>query len=148
EPYAVDRVLQKSPMIPLPNANHGEQIWKKLVYPSSNIEMVLSGHISGEGYRMDRNIKGKAVHQMLFDMQSEGGGHRNGNGGDGCILIFLFLTDYKTVKYVTYSVLFGASPRTHDLACNRDERIEFILSLDCKTAVQLAKPRPSILSET
>ncbi|PRD56101.1 metallophosphoesterase [Sphingobacterium gobiense] len=130
EPYAIDRVVQKSPMIPLPDANHGEQIWEKLVNPSGNIEMVISGHISGEGYRMDRNKQGKAVHQMLFDTQSEGGGHRNGNGGDGWIRILEFFPDNKTVKVKTFSPLFGASPKTESLAWKNDERNEFTLSFD------------------
>lgn len=130
EPYAVDRVIQKSAMVPLPNANHGEQIWEKLVYPSSNIELVLCGHISGEGYRVDENSVHKNVHQMLFDMQSAGGGHRNGNGGDGWIRILEFFPDSKTVKVKTYSPLFGASPTTSDLAWKKDSRNEYQMEFD------------------
>ena len=33
----------------LPDANQGEAIWRKLVYPASNIELVLCGHVSGWG---------------------------------------------------------------------------------------------------
>lgn len=130
EPYSINRVIQKSPMIPLPHANNGEQIWQKLIYPSSNIELVISGHISGEGYRTDVNKLGKTVHQMLFDTQSEGGGHRNGNGGDGWIRLLEFFPDNKTVKVKTFSPFFGASPKTENLAWKKDERNEFILSFD------------------
>lgn len=124
-PYSVNNVIQKAPSIALPQANNGEQIWKKLIQPSSNIELVLSGHISGEGYRADKNEKGKAVHQMLFDAQSMGGGHRNGNGGDGWLRILEFFPDNKTVKVKTFSPLFGASPTTQEFAWKNDKRNEF-----------------------
>ena len=68
----------------LPDANQGEAIWRKLVYPASNIELVLCGHVSGWGFRTDANSAGRPVHQMLFDSQSMGGGYE-GNGGDGWI---------------------------------------------------------------
>lgn len=35
----------------LPDANQGEAIWRKLVYPASNLEVVLCGHVSGWGFR-------------------------------------------------------------------------------------------------
>lgn len=125
EPYSVNNVIQKSPRIELPTANSGEQIWQKLVYPSSNIEMVLCGHISGHGFRTDNNAVGRPVHQMLFDTQSEGGGHRNGNGGDGWLRILEFFPDDKTVKVKTFSPLFGISPATQEHAWRPDDLNEF-----------------------
>lgn len=130
EPYAIHNVVQKSPMITLPKANNGEQMWQKLVQPASNIELVLCGHISGEGYRKDKNAAGKTVHQMLFDAQSMGGGHRNGNGGDGWLRILEFFPDNKTVKVKTFSPLFGASPTTRQFAWKKDERNEFVFMFD------------------
>ncbi|HMR18944.1 MAG TPA: metallophosphoesterase [Sphingobacterium sp.] len=127
EPYAIKTVVQKSERIDLPQANSGEQIWQKLIQPASNIEMVLCGHISGEGYRADNNQAGKPVHQMLFDSQSLGGGHRNGNGGDGWLRILEFLPDNKTVKVRTFSPLFGISPTTQQHAWMRDSRNEFTM---------------------
>jgi hypothetical protein len=88
--------------------------------------LVLSGHISGEGFRVDANQYGKNVNQMLFDMQSEGGGHRNGNGGDGWLRIIEFYPDHKTVKVKTYSPLFGISPVTQKNAYKTDLRNEFV----------------------
>lgn len=129
EPYSVNNQIQKSPKIVLPKANSGEQIWSKLVEPASNIDLVLCGHISGEGYRVDQNSSGRAVHQMLFDAQSEGGGHRYGNGGDGWLRIIEFLPDNSTVKVKTYSPLFGISPTTQDHAWRRDVRNEFSFKL-------------------
>lgn len=130
EPYNVDNMIQKSPRIPLPDANNGQQIWEKVVEPSSNIEMVLCGHISGEGYRKDKNSAGKAVHQILFDAQSMGGGHREGNGGDGWLRIIEFFPDSKTVKVKTFSPLFGISPTTRQHAWKTDARNEYKLTFD------------------
>lgn len=127
EPYSIDNMIQKSPRIKLPNANNGKQIWEKLVQPSTNIEMVLSGHISGEGYRVDKNSASKSVHQILFDAQSMGGGHRYGNGGDGWLRILEFLPDGKTVNVKTFSPLFGISPTTQQHAWKKDVRNEFTI---------------------
>jgi hypothetical protein len=130
EPYAVNNANQKSERIKLPFSNNGKQIWEKLVKPASNIELVLSGHISGEGYRNDKNSAGKSVHQILFDAQSMGGGHRNGNGGDGWLRILEFFPDGNTVKVKTFSPLFGASPSTRQLAWKKDQRNEFVIRFD------------------
>ena len=130
EPFSIDNKIQKSERIKMPFANNGTQIWEKLVQPASNIEMVLCGHISGEGYRQDKNGSGKTVHQVLFDAQSMGGGHRNGNGGDGWLRIFEFFPDGKTVKVKTFSPLFAISPSTQSLAWKKDVRNEFTMKLD------------------
>jgi hypothetical protein len=130
EPYNIDNMIQKSPRIKLPNANNGKQIWEKLVQPASNIELVLAGHISGEGYRKDKNKSGKAVHQVLFDAQEMGGGHRSGNGGDGWLRILEFFPDSKTVKVRTFSPLFAISPTTQQYAWKRDARNEYTMIFD------------------
>ena len=128
-PYSINNFITKS-VVPLANANNGKEIWEKLVKPVENIEMVLCGHISGEGYRKDENSSGKTVHQILFDAQSMGGGHRNGNGGDGWLRILEFYPDNKTVKVKTFSPLFGASPATQQFAWKKDLRNEFTLKFD------------------
>ncbi len=130
EPYTVNNMTQKSSRITLPNANNGEQIWEKLVKPASNIELVISGHIAGEGYRKDKNEAGRFVHQMLFDTQSLGGGHRDGNGGDGWLRILEFHPDNQTVEVKTFSPLFHISPTTREHAWNRNERNEFTFQFD------------------
>jgi hypothetical protein len=130
EPYNIDNMIQKSPHVKLPYANNGKQIWEKLVQPSSNIEMVLCGHISGEGYRVDKNIAGKSVHQILFDAQSMGGGSRAGNGGDGWLRILEFFPDGKTVKVKTFSPLFGISPTSQPDAYKTDKRNEYTVQFD------------------
>ena len=130
EPYNINNMIQKSPHVKMPFANNGKQMWEKLVQPSSNIEMVLCGHIAGEGYRKDTNRAGRSVHQILFDAQSMGGGGRNGNGGDGWLRILEFFPDGKTVKVKTFSPLFGASPSTRHLAWKKDARNEFKIQFD------------------
>ena len=126
EPYNIDNQIQKvSPRILLPTANTGIQIWEKLVQPATNIELVLCGHISGEGYRQDVNAAGKPVHQVLFDAQSMGGGGQVGNGGDGWLRILEFHPDGKTVKFRTFSPLFAASPTTQQFAWKKNARNEF-----------------------
>ncbi|AHF15432.1 metallophosphoesterase [Niabella soli] len=130
EPYNVNNMIRKSPRIKLPDANNGQQVWEKAVQPASNIELVLCGHISGEGYRKDKNAAGKTVHQLLFDAQSMGGGHRYGNGGDGWLRILEFFPDGKTVKVKTFSPLFGISPATQSLAWKKDVRNEFTFRFD------------------
>lgn len=129
EPYIENGHAKKSERWTLPKSNNGKQIWGKLVKPSSNIDMVLSGHISGEGYRTDKNDAGKTVHQMLFDMQSAGGGHQ-GNGGDGWLRILEFFPDNKTVKVKTFSPLFAISPSTRHLAWKKDLRNAYEMKLD------------------
>lgn len=102
--------------------NWGQAVWEKLVYPSSNIDLVVCGHTGEPGefedavaYRVDKNKIGKNVHQMMFNVQISGGGWE-GNGGDGWLRILEFMPDGKTIKVNTYSPLFGISPSTKHLA--------------------------------
>lgn len=125
EPYQVDGKILKSKSIALPTSNNGKQIWEKVVKPAGNIEMVLSGHFSGEGYKEGINDLGKPVHQIIFDSQAMGGGGRSGNGGDGWLRILEFLPDNKTVHVKTFSPLFGASPTTHEHAWKTDTRNQY-----------------------
>jgi hypothetical protein len=103
--------------------NNGKDIWEKLIRPSTNIQLVICGHTgNGNGnfadnvsYRTDKNDAEKVVHQMMFNVQTLGGGYE-GNGGDGWLRILEFMPDGKTIKIRTYSPLFGISPSTKHLA--------------------------------
>lgn len=102
--------------------NWGLQIWEKLIQPSSNIVLTICGHTGKPGgyedsvaYREDKNASGKTVHQMMFNVQTLGGGWE-GNGGDGWLRILEFMPDGKTIKVKTYSPLFGISPLTRHLS--------------------------------
>lgn len=104
-------------------ANTGEEIWQKLVYPSANIRLVICGHYATPnerndyttGFRVDQNVTGHHVYQMMFNCQALGGG-MSGNGGDGWLRILEFLPDGETIQVRTYSPFFGFSPQTIDKA--------------------------------
>lgn len=103
--------------------NAGKDIWEKLIKRSSNIKLVICGHTAnGNGnfednvsYRTDIKDNKDKVYQMMFNVQTLGGGWE-GNGGDGWLRILEFLPDGKTIKVRTYSPLFGISPSTKHLA--------------------------------
>lgn len=118
------------------DGNYGAAIWQKLVQPSSNIQLVFSGHIGKPddarghvGFRTDNNAAGKKVNQMVFNAQAMGGGW-HGNGGDGWLRILEFLPDGKTVKVKTFSPLFAASPTTRAFAWRTAPYDEFSFVLD------------------
>ncbi len=123
--------------------NYGREIWEKLLYPCSNIRLAICGH-TGEpsktpgsaedhelnnAYRCDKNVAGKSVHQMMFNIQCLGGGWE-GNGGDGWLRLLEFMPDGKTIKATTYSPLFGISPVTKHLARRTDKCCEFEMVIE------------------
>jgi len=122
--------------------NCGQEIWDKLISQVPNIRFVLCGH-TGTGmdpdgsdnyrnnvaWRVDRNVAGKNVHQMMFNVQTLGGGWE-GNGGDGWVRILEFLPDGKTVKVSTYSVLFGISKLTKHLAHRTADYDQFEFTIE------------------
>ena len=116
--------------------NAGEEIFKKLVYPSSNIRMVICGHIAipdkwegGISFSMDKNSAGKSVAQMAFNTQAIGGGW-HGSGGDGWLRLLEFMPDKKTVKARTFSPFFYLSPSTRHLSWKRDALSEFSFTIE------------------
>lgn len=118
------------------DGNYGAAVFKKLVQPSNNINMVLSGHICEEnkpeehvGFRTDTNAAGKKIQQMAFNAQALGGGW-HGNGGDGWLRILEFLPDGKTVNVKTFSPFFAFSPTTQQFAWGTGAFREFSFQLD------------------
>jgi len=121
---------------PITGVNYGADLWRKVVQPSSNIQLVFSGHIGEEnsarghvGFRTDKNAAGKKVNQMVFNAQAMGGGW-NGNGGDGWLRILEFLPDGKTVKVKTFSPLFAISPSTQQFAWRTEAFDQFDFEMD------------------
>lgn len=117
-------------------ANYGKAVWEKLLYPSSNIRMLICGHYClvddfchNVGRRTDKNIAGKNVFQMMFNAQTAGGGW-HGNGGDGWLRILEFMPDGKTIKVKTYSPLFGISPTTEQFAWRTGDCDEFEIVIE------------------
>lgn len=120
----------------LKDANYGQAIWDKLVFPADNIRIVICGHIAGVndprenvGFRQDKNHLGKSVSQMLFDTQTDGGGW-HGNGGDGWLRILELSEDGKRVSVRTFSPLFAVSPSTRHLAWRTEPYNQFVFELD------------------
>lgn len=121
---------------PITDGNYGEAVWQKLVKPSKNIQMVLSGHIGRPddilghiGFRKDTNAGGKTVNQMVFNAQALGGGWF-GNGGDGWIRLLEFSPDGKNVNVKTFSPFFAISPTTQHLAWRNEAYDEFSFELN------------------
>ncbi|TWT98070.1 hypothetical protein Pla108_22260 [Botrimarina colliarenosi] len=81
------------------DTNDGEELWQELVSPNQPFEMVLSGHIGGDGtgYLASTGEQGQTVHQMLFNTQFET------YGGNGWLRVLEFLDDGRTVRIRTYS---------------------------------------------
>lgn len=118
------------------DANYGAAMFSKLAQPSSNVQMVLSGHIGAPdnekahiAFRTDPNKAGKKIQQMTFNAQALGGGWM-GNGGDGWLRILEFLPDEKTVNVRTFSPLFGISPKTQHLAWRTETHDQFSFALE------------------
>jgi len=91
--------------------NSAEQLWQKLISQHDQIFMVLSGHQHGQSYRVDNNVKGNPVHQVLADYQGRGqaavdaGRTRRVGLGDGWLrlMTFDFATQSGTITVKTFS---------------------------------------------
>jgi hypothetical protein len=97
----VDGERQAYPLIDLARVdpdfhNSAEQLWQKLISQHDQVFMVLSGHHHGQSYRVDRNVKGNPVHQVLADYQGRGqaavdaGRTRRTGLGDGWLRLMHF----------------------------------------------------------
>ena len=100
---------------PTPGEIHdGGELWQELVR-RHDVPIVLSGHISGQGYLAEKNDLGGTSHQMLADYQSMK------MGGMGYLRLLEFEPDGKTVKVITYS------PYTNTLLDNPRDQFSFTL---------------------
>jgi len=88
------------------NTHDGEDLWRSLVQPADQVELVICGHVMGRhvGYRNDLNAQGRTVHQILFNAQGLGGGSdERGNGGDGWLRLMTFEQDGRHITSRTFS---------------------------------------------
>ena len=91
--------------------NSAEQLWQKLISRHDQIFMVLCGHHHGQNYRVDDNVEGNPVYQVLADYQSRGqagldaGRTRLTGLGDGWLRLmrFDFSTRPGTITVKTFS---------------------------------------------
>jgi hypothetical protein len=74
-----------------------EYIWNDLIKLHPNLRVVLSGHIHSEKRRVDDNIAGKSVYQILADYQDEK------LGGSGYLRIMKFDAENNIINIETYS---------------------------------------------
>ncbi|MCA9581821.1 MAG: metallophosphoesterase, partial [Myxococcales bacterium] len=81
-------------------ANDGVDMWQKLVRKSSNIAMVLNGHVGegGAGRLVSRADDGHSVYQMLANFQEI-----QPSGGDGWLRLLTFDPGKRTLQVRTYS---------------------------------------------
>ena len=95
--------------------NSAQQLWVKLLRRHDQIFLVLSGHQLGQSYRVDANMKGNPVHQILADYQARGqAGFDAGRTGslvgigDGWLRLmhFNFANTPATITVKTYSTYF------------------------------------------
>lgn len=116
--------------------NFGREVWEKLIKTTPNIRLAICGHtgVPGEpedltAYRVDKNDAGHDVHQMMFNIQTAGGGWE-GNGGDGWVRILEFMPDGETIHASTYSTLFGISPTTKQYAHRTGKCDQFDMKIE------------------
>jgi hypothetical protein len=91
--------------------NSAEQLWQKFISWHDQIFMVLCGHHHGQSYRVDGNVEGNPVYQVLADYQGRGqavfdaGFKRRMGLGDGWLrlMTFDFATQPGTIAVKTFS---------------------------------------------
>jgi hypothetical protein len=92
--------------------NSAEQIWDSLFSQHDQIFLVLSGHHKGQSMRVDANVNGRLVYQVLADYQDRGqAGIEAGRSksfvgiGDGWLRLMQFdLSDESaTIRVKTFS---------------------------------------------
>jgi hypothetical protein len=93
--------------------NDGEEMWRKLVLPSSNVKFVFSGHVVGNGSGdlgyaaarlTSRRPDGTFVHQILANYQyCLGGPCEAVHGGNGFLRLVRISPAERTVSVKTYS---------------------------------------------
>jgi len=71
------------------------QMWGRLIKNSSNVFMVLSGHIPGAARRED--LQDRVIHQLLADYQDMD------NGGNGYLRVMTFQPSSDIIRVTTYS---------------------------------------------
>jgi hypothetical protein len=89
-------------MIPGTDDFSTQAIWDLVVYPNPNVFLVVSGHSAGENKRVDDNIAGNPVQQIVIDYQYKS------NGGDGMLKIVTFDPEKDKIYFQTYSPWFDS----------------------------------------
>ncbi len=98
--------------------NDGGDIWRKVIDKHSNVVLVLSGHVLGDGAgRVTSETQhGNLVHQVLANYQMLA------EGGKGWLRLMEFLPDGKTIQVRTYSPVLDQY--------NTDPQHQFLFKID------------------
>lgn len=97
-----------------PQDNNAKMIWDEFVSQNDQIFMVLSGHISGQGYSVAKNHKGRPVYQVMADYQARGQTAKDAGAdgtqiGDGWLRLMKFHldSDRPSIRVRTWSPHYG-----------------------------------------
>lgn len=96
-----------------PQDNSPQMIWEEFISRYDQIFLVLSGHVGGQSYAVDRNRHGHEVHQVLADYQGRGQSAKDAGRkaaiGDGWLRLLDFDLDggRPRVQVRTYSTHYG-----------------------------------------
>lgn len=96
-----------------PHDNNPEMIWDKFISRNDQIFLVLSGHVGGQGFSIDRNRSGNPVYQMMADYQGRGQTAKDAGTaadvGDGWLRLLKFRLDgaRSSIDVRTYSTHYG-----------------------------------------
>lgn len=108
-----------------PRHNNAQMLWENFVSQNDQIFMVLSGHQHGQALRVDNNIDGHAVYQILADYQDRGQSgvdagqplhamlRRPVGIGDGWLrrMKFDFSTELPSLTVATYSTHYSVESK-------------------------------------
>ena len=96
-----------------PLDNDPEKIWDEFLSRHDQVFLVLSGHVSGQGFSVDTNRVGNPVYQIMADYQGRGqtaiDAGVTGQTGDGWLRLLKFRldTDHPRIEVRTYSTHYG-----------------------------------------
>jgi 3',5'-cyclic AMP phosphodiesterase CpdA len=83
--------------------NDGELIWRKLVLPNRNVQLLFCGHDNGVARLTSVRPDGSRVHQILSDYQWLYQGDDNYEGGSGFLRLVAFDYADQAIHVETYS---------------------------------------------
>lgn len=107
---SINRMSNPNNALMDPEDNDPQMIWDEFISQNDQIFMVLSGHVTGQGFSVNRNAKGNPVYQIMADYQGRGqsvkdAGRPQQGMGDGWMRLMEFDLDSNrpTVTIRTYS---------------------------------------------
>ena len=109
----------------------GDMIFDELVNDSSQVFMVLSGHVLGEFHSTAVNDEGEDVFELLANYQGRD------NGGDGWMRLLEFDENNNQINVRTYSPTLG------QFETDSDSQFSLAIDFDSRLGAVTAVPEPS-----